>query len=53
MIMRKIIKFKRLNPKKGSPRSCGERRPIDSNATPSGRALNRRVEIILKPRTLH
>jgi chemotaxis protein MotB len=36
-----------VNPDQLSTAGYGEYRPVASNATPEGRALNRRIEIIL------
>lgn len=39
-----------VNPLQIQPSGRGEYKPVDSNATPEGRARNRRTEIIIAPR---
>lgn len=39
-----------LPPDQITPSGKGETRPVASNSTPEGRALNRRIEIVIEPR---
>ena len=52
-IVRFLTEEDSVNPKQLSAVALGENRPIDTNATPEGRAANRRVDIVvLKERIL-
>ena len=46
-----LVRNGRLQPQRLAIAGMGERAPIASNATASGRAQNRRVEIVLRPYT--
>lgn len=47
--MKEILKNDQLDPRLFSAKGYGEYQPIASNDTPSGRAQNRRVEILILP----
>lgn len=47
--MQEILKNKQLDPRLFSAKGYGEYQPISSNGTKSGRAQNRRVEILILP----
>lgn len=47
--MKVILQNKQLDPKYFSAKGYGEYQPVASNATPDGRAKNRRVEILISP----
>ncbi len=46
-VLRHLSEESEVNPKKLSAVSFGDQRPLDSNNTPEGRALNRRVDIVI------
>ncbi|HNR88863.1 MAG TPA: OmpA family protein [Spirochaetota bacterium] len=46
-VVRYFIEDERVNPKQLSAVAFGQYRPIDDNNTPEGRALNRRVDIVI------
>ncbi|MCA1055946.1 flagellar motor protein MotB [Rossellomorea aquimaris] len=48
--MKLILENKDLNPRWFSAKGFGEYEPIGDNATAAGRALNRRVEVLILPR---
>ncbi|OQX54549.1 MAG: hypothetical protein B5M48_00345 [Candidatus Omnitrophica bacterium 4484_213] len=50
-VVRYLIK-QGVSPERLSAVGYGEYRPIDTNDTPQGRANNRRVEIVISPKTL-
>jgi outer membrane protein OmpA-like peptidoglycan-associated protein len=43
------LSSQQVNPARLGVQGMGESRPIASNATPDGKALNRRVEIVIAP----
>ncbi len=45
-----LVKEKGISPERLSAIGFGEYRPVDSNDTREGRALNRRVEIVIQPK---
>ncbi|MFC0296154.1 flagellar motor protein MotB [Geobacillus jurassicus] len=49
--MKVLLENKRLDPRYFSAKGYGEYKPIASNATAAGRMKNRRVEILILPRT--
>ena len=50
-VLHYLVDDKGISPNRVSPRGYGEYRPIASNATKAGRQLNRRVEIVILPKT--
>ena len=42
-----LLKAKLTKPDRVTAQGFGENRPISSNDTPAGKALNRRVEIVI------
>lgn len=49
--MKIILKNKQLDPRWFSAKGFGEFQPVSSNSTAEGKARNRRVEILILPRT--
>jgi chemotaxis protein MotB len=50
--MKVILKNDKLNPSMFSAKGFGEFKPVTSNNTAAGKAKNRRVEILITPRTI-
>jgi chemotaxis protein MotB len=50
--MKVILKNDKLNPSMFSAKGFGEFKPVTSNNTAEGQAKNRRVEILITPRTI-
>ncbi len=49
--VRKVLAAQGVDPSRVSTEGLGDREPVATNATPEGRAANRRVEIVIKPRS--
>ncbi len=50
-IARMMLQLQAISPERLSAAGYGEFHPVDSNETPEGRARNRRVDLIVLPRT--
>ena len=49
-VVRKYLASQGVDPARVSVEGLGDRQPVATNATPEGRAANRRVEIVIQPR---
>ena len=49
-VLRRLVEVHGIDPTRLSAAGYGQYRPVATNATPEGRALNRRIDVVLSPR---